>query len=419
MKGSPFDVFFLIDFLILSHITSIVLDNVSPGILFSFLFCLGFFAFRAYDPKSLDSFKEQFLRILVSSSFVVLIIVIAKILFGLKQDSFLVSLEYVFSIAVFPPLHKLEFNIYLKLHPTKKFIVVGKKHELMHVIREIEEASFGKFQCLKWVNPSTSEAILEPVSYDFVLVADPDLEDEARKIFKATNQIRYRYLYELAERFLNRIPFEIAVKFEDHYKRVFSQIKEPKSKRLLDVIFSAILLVIFSPIMIAISLAIMIEDGLPVVFKQERVGKDGRIFTMWKFRSMKNVDEDNNQARFATDEEFRILKVGRFIRPFRLDETMQFWNVFKGEMSLVGPRPEQVPIVEDFKKEIPFYVLRHKVKPGITGWAQLMYQYAASKEETTIKLSYDLWYVKNRNILLDLRIILQTVEAVLWRRGAK
>jgi lipopolysaccharide/colanic/teichoic acid biosynthesis glycosyltransferase len=118
-------------------------------------------------------------------------------------------------------------------------------------------------------------------------------------------------------------------------------------------------------------------------------------------------------------EKDRILKVGRFIRPFRLDEVLQFVNVLKGEMSVVGPRPEQEEFVKIFEKQIPFYSLRHKVKPGITGWAQLMYKYSSSLEEVKKKLSYDLWYVKNRNIFLDLRIILQTLEAVLWRRGAK
>ncbi|WP_206521857.1 sugar transferase, partial [Thermotoga sp. Ku-13t] len=107
------------------------------------------------------------------------------------------------------------------------------------------------------------------------------------------------------------------------------------------------------------------------------------------------------------------------IRPIRLDETLQFVNILKGDMSIVGPRPEQVPFVRDFEQMIPFYSYRHKVKPGLTGWAQIMYEYSSNFEEVKTKLPYDLWYVKNRSIFLDLRIILQTLEAVLWRRGAK
>lgn len=114
-----------------------------------------------------------------------------------------------------------------------------------------------------------------------------------------------------------------------------------------------------------------------------------------------------------------ILKTGKLIRPIRLDETLQFVNISKGDMSIVGPRPEQVPFVRDFEQMIPFYSYRHKVKPGLTGWAQIMYKYSSNLEEVKTKLPYDLWYVKNRSIFLDLRIILQTLEAVLWRRGAK
>jgi lipopolysaccharide/colanic/teichoic acid biosynthesis glycosyltransferase len=169
--------------------------------------------------------------------------------------------------------------------------------------------------------------------------------------------------------------------------------------------------------MLIVAIIIYLEDGLPVVFKQERVGKDGKIFTMIKFRSMRNEKKDS--PKFVDQEKDRILKVGKFIRPFRLDEVLQFVNVLRGEMSVVGPRPEQVEFVQIFEKQIPFYHLRHKVKPGITGWAQLMYKYSSSLDEVKKKLSYDLWYVKNRNIFLDLRIILQTLEAVLWRRGAK
>ncbi|RLI45420.1 sugar transferase, partial [Candidatus Bathyarchaeota archaeon] len=127
----------------------------------------------------------------------------------------------------------------------------------------------------------------------------------------------------------------------------------------------------------------------------------------------------NDAPKFADDEQHRVLKIGRLIRPFRLDETLQFWDILKGEMSIVGPRPEQLEFAKKFMKTIPFYWARHRIKPGLTGWAQIMYKYASSAEETQEKLSYDLYYVKNRNILLDLDILLRTVEAMLWKRGAK
>jgi lipopolysaccharide/colanic/teichoic acid biosynthesis glycosyltransferase len=161
----------------------------------------------------------------------------------------------------------------------------------------------------------------------------------------------------------------------------------------------------------------LFEDGRPIIFKQQRVGKDGKSFTMYKFRTMRNVRVD--QAKFATQEQDRILKIGHIIRPYRLDELPQFFNVLKGEMSVVGPRPEQIDFVKEYSQEIPGYDFRHIVKPGITGWAQIRYKYSASMEETKQKLSYDLYYVKNRTIFLDLKIMLHTLETIVFRRGAK
>ncbi|HPO28368.1 MAG TPA: sugar transferase, partial [Petrotogaceae bacterium] len=158
--------------------------------------------------------------------------------------------------------------------------------------------------------------------------------------------------------------------------------------------------------------------GRPVVFKQPRTGKDNEVFIMHKFRSMRNQSEEDVKGKFATDEKSRILKIGRIIRMFRLDETLQFWDILTGEMSLIGPRPEQPHFVSQYEKIIPFYSYRHKLKTGLTGWAQIMYKYTSTVEETKVKLSYDLYYVKNRTSILDINIILKTIEAVIWRRGA-
>jgi len=185
----------------------------------------------------------------------------------------------------------------------------------------------------------------------------------------------------------------------------------------LDVFISVFALTILSPVLLFVALWILIEDGRPVIFKQERVGKDGNPFIMHKFRSMKN--ERKNKAKFVTDEQHRILKIGKILRPIRLDETPQFWDILLGKMSFIGPRPEQVNFVKEYNEHIPFYSERHRLKTGLTGWAQINYQYAATREETARKLSYDLYYIKNRNTLFDLRIILQTLEAVVWKKGAK
>ena len=189
-------------------------------------------------------------------------------------------------------------------------------------------------------------------------------------------------------------------------------------KRCFDLVASAVLLVIALPVMLAAAICIFLESGLPVVYRQERVGKDGRIFTIYKLRSMRNSAE-NDGPRWAAAGDDRTTRVGRIIRKLRIDELPQIINVFKGEMSFVGPRPERPFFVEKLQKQIPYYSLRHSVKPGITGWAQVRYQYGASVDDAVEKLQYELYYVKNHTLFLDLMILIATVEVVLWNKGVR
>ena len=193
------------------------------------------------------------------------------------------------------------------------------------------------------------------------------------------------------------------------------------SKRVVDLLASGTLLAVSWPLIMLIAIGIKIEDGLraPVFYRQIRVGRGDEPFTVLKFRSMREDAESDGAAVWAEAEDDRITRVGRFLRVSRLDELPQVFNVFKGEMSLVGPRPERPEFVEGLKERIPYYSERHTVPPGITGWAQLRYGYGASEEDATQKLQYDLYYVKNHSLLLDLLIILQTVEVVLWGKGAR
>ena len=193
------------------------------------------------------------------------------------------------------------------------------------------------------------------------------------------------------------------------------------SQRTVDLLVSAALLVIAAPIMLLIALAIKLEDGIsgPVFYRQVRVGKSAIPFEVLKFRSMKVDAEADGQAVWATENDSRITRVGGFLRKSRLDELPQVLNVLRGQMSLVGPRPERPEFVEELERTIPYYAERHAVKPGVTGWAQLRYSYGASEEDATEKLHYDLYYVKNQSLMLDIMIILQTVEVVLWGKGAR
>jgi sugar transferase (PEP-CTERM system associated) len=192
-------------------------------------------------------------------------------------------------------------------------------------------------------------------------------------------------------------------------------------KRLFDLAISTVLLTVFAPVMALVALASMIESRGrdPVLFHQVRVGQNGTLFRLHKFRSMRVDAEADGVARWATENDTRITRLGSFMRKTRLDELPQIFNVFKGQMSLVGPRPERPEFVEQLSRDIPFYGERHRVKPGVTGWAQMLYPYGASVEDAKHKLEYDLYYVKHAGVFLDLIILLQTVEIVLLGKGAR
>ena len=190
-------------------------------------------------------------------------------------------------------------------------------------------------------------------------------------------------------------------------------------KRLFDLTVSGALLLLTLPIMLVAALCIYLESGLPVLYRQERVGQGGRVFTLYKLRSMKNGAESDGTAQWAMANDDRTTQVGRFIRKWRIDELPQIFNVFQGEMSFVGPRPERPFFVDQLVKQIPFYALRHTAKPGITGWAQVRYAYGASVDDAIEKLQHDLYYVKNHSLFLDLMIMIATVEVVMWGRGAR
>ena len=191
-----------------------------------------------------------------------------------------------------------------------------------------------------------------------------------------------------------------------------------KVKKIIDKIFALLGLILTIPLMGGVALLIKMDSKGPVFYRQQRVGFNGSIFDLIKFRSMR-IDSEIDGAVWAQQNDPRITRIGRLIRLFRIDELPQLWNVLKGELSLVGPRPERPEFVETLTQEIPYYSLRHAVKPGITGWAQINYPYGASKEDALEKLQYDLYYIKNMTFLLDLYILLRTIRTVLFGEGAR
>jgi sugar transferase (PEP-CTERM system associated) len=193
------------------------------------------------------------------------------------------------------------------------------------------------------------------------------------------------------------------------------------AKRCFDVAAAMMLLLLCWPLMVMVALAIRLESGpgQPILYRQERVGENGKTFWLFKFRSMRTDAERDGVARWASKHDDRVTRVGRVCRKLRLDELPQLWNVLKSDMSIVGPRPERPQFVADLTTKIPYYSLRHCLKPGLAGWAQLSYPYGASEEDAAEKLKYDLFYVKNHNLLFDMLILIETAEVVLFNRGAR
>jgi exopolysaccharide biosynthesis polyprenyl glycosylphosphotransferase len=189
------------------------------------------------------------------------------------------------------------------------------------------------------------------------------------------------------------------------------------AKRAVDVALSSVMLVLTWPLMLATAIAVRMDTEGPILFTQERVGRNGEPFTLFKFRSMRADAEKMTGPVWATQDDPRITRVGKFIRRTRLDELPQIFNVFAGHMSLVGPRPERQHFVDELAAKIPYYRQRHIVKPGVTGWAQINYRYGSTFEDSLQKLQYDLFYIKNQSLLFDFSILFNTVKIVILRKG--
>ena len=204
--------------------------------------------------------------------------------------------------------------------------------------------------------------------------------------------------------------------FSDGFHR--SQFKN-MIKRMFDVTASSVLLAVTLPVLFVTALLIWLESGRPILYRQERVGEHGRVFEVLKFRSMRKDAERDGMPQWAKKQDDRVTRVGNVMRKLRIDELPQVFNVLKDDMSFVGPRPERPYFVKDLAKKISYYPSRHAVKPGITGWAQIRYPYGATVEDAVQKLQYDLYYVKNHTLFLDIIILFQTAQVVLFGKGSR
>lgn len=418
-----------LDIFLISAMNILLRLPIWISLIASLIIYLGLYSFRVYDKDTMKSYTESLIRTLLGTIIGFVGVLILYFFLDKFFNKYFFSANLLFTIFLLPILHKVEYNTYEKYLPVRNYIVIGRRDEIGHIMDEISEKSMNKMRFVQYINPDPAtleKAVSEGKSakeqaakIHGIIVADPELEKMVKPQIERykSEGMEIQYLPNVAEKYLKRVPIEVIDKFREYYEVAFNNITENVTKRILDIFVSSALLVLYSPILLVVSICILIEDGKPIIFKQTRVGKDGKFFDMVKLRSMRK--QQTSEAKFAGQEKDRVLKIGKIIRPVRIDEVLQVVNIFKGEMSLIGPRPEQIAFDRQFEAEIPYYGYRKKLAPGITGWAQVMYQYAETKEEMMTKLSYDLYYVKNQNLLFDLKIILLTIEAVVFRRGAK
>ena len=255
------------------------------------------------------------------------------------------------------------------------------------------------------------------VDFTDKLLGDPKLTGKLLQ-YKLEGLQYYNYL-EFYETYENKLPIShLSPKWflENTGFEIYHNNFNLKAKRLLDLFFAMLIGIFAAPVIILAAIIVKLESKGPVFFIQERIGEGNKKFNIVKFRSM-TTDAEKDGPQWASKNDNRVTKFGKIMRATRIDELPQLWNVLRGEMSFVGPRPEREFFIQQLEKEIPYYNLRHTVKPGLTGWAQVMYPYGASVEDAYRKLQYDLYYIKHHSIPFDVKVLLKTVTIVIFGKG--
>ena len=323
------------------------------------------------------------------------------------------SVYYLFLSAVLGLIFCFLSQIFLRsvTQVTIGYVPIGRYQALL----SIEDVYWVKLT--KCFQPASHERLpFHAIVADF---ADKDLSGEWEQLLAETalQGTPVYNILQVSESITGRLPIKHL--YENNLGSLLPSQSYLLIKRILDTVVIMISLPIIIPIALLILFAVKWEGrNNAVLFKQCRIGQGGKLFTMYKFRSM-IVSAEKNGAQMATDADVRVTKFGKFIRQTRMDELPQFINVLKGDMSLIGPRPEQLDFVKQFNETIPFYRYRHIVKPGISGWAQVMHGYASDEDETKIKLEHDFFYIKNFSLTLDLLIVIKTIQTMVTGFGAR
>lgn len=457
---SPYVVLAAIEFTILAACAylsivltqpAVILEAAQFGLVIRFtliyasVMLLSTFSMGVYETGVKENFAAMAVRSVVSFCLVggILMLLLGYILFSVSVMKGALFTAVALSLASVLAVRYAFYSVVDAVRLRRRILVLGAGKKAAQMIESIRaEASVG-FDIVGFI-PSDGNSIevpehqlLDPVggighlvskhNVDEIVVALDDRRRDSGGYFPLDelldwklNGIRITPLVGFYERELGRI--ELAeihpgwMVFGDGFR--YSRSRDG-GKRVFDIGISLVLLALVWPLMLMTMLAVFLETGRPVLYKQQRVGFNGRVFEIVKFRSMTQNAEQDGKAVWAQQNDARVTRIGAFIRNTRLDELPQIFNVLKGEMSFVGPRPERPEFVGDLAKQLPYYEARHRVKPGLMGWAQLKYPYGASVEDAANKLVYDLYYVKNHSVLLDVLIVVQSVEVILLGKGVR
>ena len=402
---------------------------------------LSLYYFDLYDLKAFRSNIELGIRLLQSLGVSSILLAFLYYLFPpliIGRGIFFISLGFVGLVIV---SWRIIYNHILKTRQLdQKIMIIGSGPLAGNIAKEIVEKADTGFKLIGFITDDperVGEKLVNPsIVGNQSQILDIALKEKVDRIIVALEERRGKFPdTQLLECKMRGIPIEEGIHFYEHLTGrlqveslhpsilIFSEgFKKSKltmwEKRVSEFAFSLVGLILLSPVILVISFLIKIDSRGPVFYKQERVGERGKIFKLLKFRSMVEGAEANGPV-WAGKNDARVTRVGRWIRKWRLDEIPQMVNVLRGDMSFVGPRPERAHFVKKLREEIPFYDQRFYVKPGITGLAQVRYQYGASKEDALEKLMYDLYYIKNLSSLFDLLIIFETIKVVLSGKGAR
>lgn len=413
------------------------------ALVFGVVLIIAMAAMGLYQTRLREGFSGQLVRLVVA--FLLGSLILAMLYYALP-DLYLgrgvTALAFVFSLLAIALVRPVFFQL-VDLDSLKpRVLIFGAGHKASWVLERMSQrANRRGFRLIGFVDAGGPRAVYgdvpvykfdEPLCeyvqrqhVDQIVVA----VDDRRNGLPMPDLLKCRLAgVEILElpTFFERETGAVALELTDPSWLVFGQgfrrgLTVRALKRTLDVLICTALMMIFSPIVLLTAIAIKLEDGLkaPIIYSQTRVGEQGRHFRLYKLRSMRVDAEQGTGARWAHDGDERVTRVGRVIRKLRIDEIPQVFNVLRGNMSFVGPRPERPEFTQHLEQEIRYYRERCTVKPGVTGWAQLRYPYGASDRDAQEKLKYDLYYIKNHNVLFDILILLQTAEVVLFGKGAR